>query len=73
VSLSVANHNASLPVAYRLYLPKEWTEDCDRRRTVGIPAEAGFQTKPEEQLRWSCATWTRARETITTCAGDKLT
>ena len=24
VSLSIANHSASLPVAYRLYLPKEW-------------------------------------------------
>lgn len=41
------------------YLPKEWTEDCDRRRKVGIPAEVGFRTKPEialEQLRWACAT-----------------
>jgi len=58
VSLSIANHHASLPVAYRLYLPKEWAEDCDRRRKVGIPAEVGFQTKPEialEQLRWACA------------------
>ncbi|UPJ79254.1 IS701 family transposase [Bradyrhizobium sp. 183] len=58
VLLSIANHHASLPVAYRLYLPKEWTEDCDRRRKVGIPAEVGFRTKPEialEQLRWACA------------------
>ncbi|MCP1845746.1 SRSO17 transposase [Bradyrhizobium sp. USDA 4524] len=58
VSLSIANHHASLPVAYCLYLPKEWTEDCDRRRKVGIPAEVGFRTKPEialEQLRWACA------------------
>ena len=28
VSLSVATWNCSLPVAYRLYLPKEWTEDA---------------------------------------------
>ncbi|MEY9278812.1 SRSO17 transposase [Bradyrhizobium yuanmingense] len=58
VSLSIANHHASLPVAYRLYLPQEWTEDRDRRRKVGIPAEVGFRTKPEiapEQLRWACA------------------
>src|SRR6266513_1291250 len=27
VSLSLANHDASLPVAYRLYLPKVWAED----------------------------------------------
>ena len=32
VSLSLANHDASLPVAYRLYLPKEWAEDGARRR-----------------------------------------
>ena len=27
VTLSIANHDASLPVAYRLYLPKEWAND----------------------------------------------
>ena len=26
VSLSIANHSASLPVAFRLYLPKSWAE-----------------------------------------------
>ena len=26
VSLSIANHHASLPVAYRLYLPEDWTK-----------------------------------------------
>jgi SRSO17 transposase len=31
VSLSIANHAASLPVAYRLYLPKDWAEDEGRR------------------------------------------
>ena len=59
VSLSLANHHASLPVAYRLYLPKEWIEEGARRRKVGIPAGIGFQTKPEialGQLRWACAT-----------------
>src|SRR5712675_3248446 len=28
VSLSIANHNASLPVVYRLYLPKDWSGDA---------------------------------------------
>src|SRR6476620_12341317 len=32
VSLSIANHAASLPVAYRLYLPQDWTKDRARRK-----------------------------------------
>src|SRR6202521_4494082 len=28
VTLSIANHSASLPIAYRLYLPLEWTADA---------------------------------------------
>jgi len=58
VSLSVANHHASLPVAYRLYLPNDWAQDGERRRQAGVPEEVGFKTKPEialEQLRWACA------------------
>ena len=58
VSLSIANHHASLPVAYRLYLPKDWAEDRKRRRKAGVPEEISFKTKPEiaiEQLRWACA------------------
>ncbi len=36
VSLSIANHSASLPVAYRLYLPKEWAADkAQGRRAAG--------------------------------------
>ena len=46
VSLSVATHHASLPVAYRLYLPKEWAEDSDRRAKAGVPEDIVFQTKP---------------------------
>src|SRR5262249_55221688 len=44
VTLSIANHDASLPVAYRLYLPKEWASDRKRRRKVGVPDEIGFKT-----------------------------
>ena len=57
VSLSIANHCASLPVAYRLYLPKIWAADMERREQAGVPADIGFKTKPEialEQLRWAC-------------------
>ena len=57
VSLSLTNHHASLPVAYRLYLPNDWAADQERRRKVGVPEEIVFKTKPEialEQLRWAC-------------------
>lgn len=57
VSLSIANHAASLPVAYRLYLPEAWTKDRARRKQVGVPKEIKFKTKSEialEQIRWAC-------------------
>ena len=57
VTLSIANHDASLPVAYRLYLPKDWASDRGRRRKVGVPDEIIFKTKPEialAQIRWAC-------------------
>lgn len=58
VSLSLANHHASLPVAYRLYLPKSWAEDETRRAKAGVPGDIVFQTKPKialDQLAWACA------------------
>ena len=57
VSLSLANHAASLPVSYRLYLPKDWSEDDRRRRKAGVPEDISFKTKPEialDQIRWAC-------------------
>lgn len=50
VSLSIANHSASLPVAYRLYLPQDWAEDPVRRAKTGVPEDIGFATKPEIAL-----------------------
>src|ERR1700726_3965149 len=57
VSLSIANHSASLPVAFRLYLPKSWAEDTARRDKAGVPSEIAFKTKPQialDQVRWAC-------------------
>jgi SRSO17 transposase len=54
VSLSLSTEAASLPIAWRLYLPEVWTEDQKRRKAAGIPEEISFQTKPEialEQIR----------------------
>jgi SRSO17 transposase len=46
VSLSVATHHASLPIAWRLYLPESWASDRERREATGVPKEIIFQTKP---------------------------
>ena len=50
VSLSVATWNSSLPIAYRLYLPKDWAEDGARRKKTEVPENVEFQTKPEIAL-----------------------
>jgi len=58
VSLSMTTETASMPVAFRLYLPEVWIKDRQRRRKTGVPEKIQFQTKPEialEQIR-------RARE-----------
>src|SRR6266536_5948713 len=57
VTLSIANHHASLPIAYRLYLPQEWADDAARREKAHVPREITFKTKPQialEQLREAC-------------------
>ena len=50
VTLSIANHAASLPIAYRLYLPDDWADDAARRRKAHVPDDVKFQTKPEIAL-----------------------
>jgi SRSO17 transposase len=55
VTLSIANHAASLPVAYRLYLPEDWAADPIRRQKAGVPGDLGFQTKPTIALEQICA------------------
>jgi len=45
VSISLAHERASVPVAYRLYLPEMWAQDRRRRRAAGVPATVEFRTK----------------------------
>lgn len=51
VSLSITTRYSSLPIAWRLYLPKDWAEDRKRRDQVGVPKEVEFETKPEIALK----------------------
>ncbi len=50
VTLSIANHHARLPIAYRLYLPETWANDADRREKAHVPEEVEFKTKPQIAL-----------------------
>jgi SRSO17 transposase len=70
VTLSVANRVASLPVAYRLYLPESWAKDGERRKKAGIPEDIGFQTKPKialAQIQWACAAGIARGVVLTDC------
>ena len=54
VTLSIANHHASLPIGYRLYLPRAWINDRSRRAKAHVPRAIRFKTKPQialEQVR----------------------
>jgi SRSO17 transposase len=54
VSLSIAGERMSLPVAFTLYLPKEWAIDDARRAKAGVPRGVAFRTRPQialEQIR----------------------
>ena len=58
VTLSIANHHASLPIAYRLYLPQPWAENAVRRKQAHVPEDITFKTKPQialEQIQAACA------------------
>lgn len=50
VSLLVANASASLPIAWRLYLPQAWADDPERRKKAKVPDEITFKTKSQIAL-----------------------
>jgi SRSO17 transposase len=50
VSLSLATARGSVPMDWRLYLPKAWASDAQRRHRAGVPPEISFATKPEIAL-----------------------
>src|SRR5215469_8692672 len=46
----VGRGDACLPIAYRLYLPEDWTKDRARRHKAKVPEKIVFQTKPQIAL-----------------------
>jgi SRSO17 transposase len=51
VSLSFATAEGSLPLAYRLYLPRDWTDQPARCERAGVPEHIAFETKHE--IAWT--------------------
>lgn len=51
VSISLASSQASLPVAWQLYLPEDWASDTERRAKTGVPQEMRFATKLQIALQ----------------------
>lgn len=45
VTVTMANRVASVPAAFRLYLPEVWAADGERREAVGVPESVTFKTK----------------------------
>jgi SRSO17 transposase len=50
VSLHWSSAEASCPLSWRLYLPKEWIEDRERAAQVKLPAGMTYQSKTELAL-----------------------
>lgn len=51
VSVSLACKQGGLPVAWQLYLPRNWADDAGRRVKAGIPESLEFATKPQIALQ----------------------
>jgi SRSO17 transposase len=50
VTCCYSDPQATWPVAVRLYLPKTWAYNAERRQQARVPEEIGFSTKPEIAL-----------------------
>jgi SRSO17 transposase len=67
---------AGLPIAYRLYLPREWAADANRRIQAGVLEDVFFQTKPQiavEQLHAAVSAGSKAEVVLADAGCDTHT
>jgi SRSO17 transposase len=64
VSLHWSSAEASCPMLWRLYLPKEWLEDAERAAEVKLPPGTSYRSKTElawevidQALAWELPRW----------------
>ena len=68
VTLSIANHHASLPIAYRLYLPREWAESAARCKKAHVPNAITFKTNRRSRSSRSAQLGRRASRAALCCS-----
>jgi SRSO17 transposase len=69
--LSYATTKGHMFLDRRLYLPKEWCNDAERRERAKVPADAIFQTKPEQAMAMLEHAW-KAGVPMRWVAGDEV-
>jgi SRSO17 transposase len=69
--LSYATTKGHMFLDRRLYLPKEWCNDLERREQAKIPADVIFQTKPEQAMAMLEHAW-QAGVPMRWVAGDEV-
>ena len=55
--LSYATRRGHAFLDRRLYLPKTWARDPERRERAAVPAAVGFQTKPQQAVAMLAHAW----------------
>ena len=71
VGVHLATEAESMPLDWALYLPQAWTEDGERCRKAGIPANTPFRTKLELALELidHLLAWKLSRQPVLADAG----
>ena len=63
MSISLANNQGSLPVAWQLSLPEDWAADPERRAKAGVPGESASPRRHGSRCGSYAHCWIKARRT----------